>query len=129
MAAITRTSTWMVRVPAEPLDLALLERAQQLGLEIDPQAADLVEEERAAVGQLELAGLARVGAGEGALLVAEQLGLEQVSGIAARFTATKGWARRGLWLWMARATSSLPVPLSAVTSTVAWVCATWAIVS
>ena len=62
---------------AEPLDLALLERAQQLGLEVDAQAADLVEEERAAVGQLELAELARVGAGEGALLVAEQLGLEQ----------------------------------------------------
>jgi hypothetical protein len=61
----------------EPLDLALLERAEQLGLEIDPQAADLVEEERAPVRQLELAGLARVRPGEGALLVPEQLGLEQ----------------------------------------------------
>ena len=38
--------------------------------------ADLVEEERAAVGQLELALVAELGAGEGALLVAEQLALE-----------------------------------------------------
>ena len=53
----------------------------------------------------------------------------KVSGIAARFTATNGCSRRGLWLWMARATSSLPVPLSALTSTVAGVWATWAIVS
>jgi len=36
--------------------------------------ADLVEEDRAAVGQLELAGLLAQGAGEGPLLVAEELG-------------------------------------------------------
>jgi hypothetical protein len=39
--------------------------------------ADLVEEERAAVGLLEAADAAAVGAGEGALLVAEELGLEE----------------------------------------------------
>ena len=39
--------------------------------------ADLVEEQRAALGQLEAAPLARLRAGEGALLVAEQLGLDQ----------------------------------------------------
>ena len=61
----------------QPLHLALLERAQQLGLEIDPQGAHLVEEERAPVGELEPAQLARVRAGEGPLLVAEHLRLEE----------------------------------------------------
>ena len=32
---------------ADPLDLALLDRAQQLGLQVEPQVADLVEEQRA----------------------------------------------------------------------------------
>ena len=42
------------------------------------QIADLVEEDRAVVGRLELADLELVGAGEGAALVAEQLALQQV---------------------------------------------------
>jgi HlyD family secretion protein len=41
---------------------------------------DLVEEERAAVGGLEQAGARGLGVGEGAALVAEQLGLDQVLG-------------------------------------------------
>ena len=55
----------------------LLQDAQQLGLERERQLADLVEEQGAAVGLLEQAGLARDGAGEGAALVAEQLALGQ----------------------------------------------------
>ena len=47
---------------AHGLDVLLLQRAQDLGLGLEAHVADLVEEERAAVGQLELA-LAR---GEGA---------------------------------------------------------------
>src|SRR6266436_9518976 len=39
-------------------------------------------------------------------------------GIAAQFTATKARAERGERLWMARAMSSLPVPVSPVISTV-----------
>ena len=39
---------------ADALDLALLDRAQQLGLQIEPQVADLVEEQRAARRELEL---------------------------------------------------------------------------
>ena len=42
---------------ADALDLALLDRAQQLGLQVEPQVADLVEEQRAAGGHLELAEL------------------------------------------------------------------------
>ncbi len=62
---------------ADALELALLDRAQQLDLHLDGDLADLVEEQRAAVGELEPPGLARRGAGERALLVAEQLRLHQ----------------------------------------------------
>ncbi len=40
---------------ADPLDLAFLDGAQQLGLQVRLEVADLVEEQRAAVGELELA--------------------------------------------------------------------------
>ncbi len=49
------------------------------------------------------------------------------SGSAAQFTATKGRPARGLSSWSARATTSLPVPLSPRSSTVARLGATWAI--
>ena len=51
---------------ADAEDDALLQRAQELDLEVQRQLADLVEEERAPVGRLELAGARRDGAGEGA---------------------------------------------------------------
>ncbi len=60
-------------VRAHALDLALLQRAQQHRLQLQRQVADLVEEERAAVGDLELAGAVARGAGEGAGDVAEEL--------------------------------------------------------
>ena len=78
MAATRRTSTRCVLRAAEPLELLLLEHAQELGLERRRDVADLVEEERAAVRQLEAADLLRDRPGEGALLVAEQLALQQV---------------------------------------------------
>src|SRR5690606_8281616 len=62
---------------AEPPDLALLEGAQELDLERGRHLAELVEEECAAGGRLEEAGLVTLGAGEGASTVAEELGLEQ----------------------------------------------------
>ena len=65
---------------ADPLELALLEHAQQLDLHLVGDLANLVEEERAARGQLEAAGLGADRAGEGAALVAEELGLHQVLG-------------------------------------------------
>ena len=42
---------------ADALELALLQRAQELHLHLDRDLADLVEEERAAVGELEAARL------------------------------------------------------------------------
>ena len=62
---------------AQPVDLPLLEHAQQLDLRGQVDVADLVQEQRAAVGQLEAALLARLRARERALLEAEQLGFDQ----------------------------------------------------
>jgi hypothetical protein len=64
------------------------------------------------VGLLELARRGPARAGERALHVAEQLALDELDGMAAQFTSTNGFAARGECLWMARATSSLPVPFS-----------------
>ena len=46
---------------AEPLELPLLQDAQELHLRRGREVADLVEEERAAVGQLEAPLLLRAG--------------------------------------------------------------------
>ena len=72
-----RTSERKGRVAADAVELAVLEHAQQLHLRGGRHVADLVEEQRAAVGLLEAAGALAIGAGEGAALVTEQLGLEQ----------------------------------------------------
>ncbi len=66
--------------PADPLDHPLLEEAQQLDLQRQRNVADLVEEQGAALGQLDLADVRLDRAGERAALVAEQFGLEQVLG-------------------------------------------------
>src|SRR5690606_24714551 len=63
---------------ADPHDDLLLDGAQDLHLQVERHLADLVEEQGAAVGRLELARLVGDRAGEGALDVAEQLALEQV---------------------------------------------------
>ena len=62
---------------AEPLETAIFEHAQQLGLRDERQVADFVEEQRAVVGQFQPPRFAVVRAGERALLVAEDFGLEQ----------------------------------------------------
>ena len=65
---------------ADPLERPVLQHAQELGLHVDAELADLVEEQRAAVRRLEPAGARRDGAGERAFLVAEQLALDQGGG-------------------------------------------------
>ena len=57
---------------------ALLNRAQQLALHRQRKVADLVEEQRAAVGRLKEAFAVVVGAGERALAIAKELGFEQL---------------------------------------------------
>ena len=64
-------------VAAEALEFLFLQHAQEFRLQLERNVADLVEEQRAAVGQLEAADLLRDRAGERALLVAEQLAFEQ----------------------------------------------------
>ena len=84
MAQSTRTSTSISHLAAEPPQPPLLEHAQQLRLQLDGNLTHLVEEERAAVGQLEHARAALIRAGEGAALVAEDL---------ATPSAWPGWTR------------------------------------
>ena len=62
---------------ADPHDLAFLQHPQDLGLEQGRNVADLVEEDRAAVGLLQQPLFLILRAGEGALLEAEQLRFEQ----------------------------------------------------
>ena len=64
---------------AERRDLAALDDAEQLGLQRQRQLADLVEEDGAAVGHLQQALALGVGAGEGALGVAEELRLHELA--------------------------------------------------
>ena len=66
----------MRAVAADPLDREILDGAQQLGLRRQRQVGHFVQEQRAAVGVLELAAPA-ADAGGRAILDAEQLGLEQ----------------------------------------------------
>ena len=63
---------------AESLDLTLLQDAQQLGLQRQAHLGDLVQEQRTALGLLELPRRGSVGPREGALLVAEEHRLEHV---------------------------------------------------
>src|SRR5215467_1862679 len=76
--------------PTHPLDLALLQEAQQLHLERQAHLRDLVQEQGAAVGHLHLALALGMGAREGALLVTEQLALQQGLGDGAAVDGHEG---------------------------------------
>src|SRR5690606_36117663 len=65
-------------VRTDATDLRALERTQQLGLQVELEITDLVEEQRAPVGFLEHAFASLGRAREGASLVPEQRGLDQV---------------------------------------------------
>jgi hypothetical protein len=59
-------------------ECALLDQAEQLYLHQHRQLTDLVEEQDAIAGPFDIPVITRLGAREGALLVAEQLALDQV---------------------------------------------------
>ena len=61
----------------EALDFPFLQSAQKLGLQVEREFADFIEEERALVREFEAAHFAGDGSGKRALLVAEQLALDQ----------------------------------------------------
>ena len=67
-------------VAAHVHEAAVLEDAQDLGLHVHAHGADLVEEEGATVGYFEEAFLGGDGGGEGAALVAEEGGFEELGG-------------------------------------------------
>jgi hypothetical protein len=71
-----------------------LQHAQQAHLGRGGEITDFVEEDRAAVGQLETALALLLGAREGSLLVAEELGLDDGLGRAAQLTRMNGFAAR-----------------------------------
>ena len=103
---------------ADRIDLALLDGAQELDLRVERQLADLVEEQRAAVGLDELADVALGRAREGALLVAEQDRLDQVLGDRAAIDGDEGLALAvARALDGARDSTSLPTPDSPSIST------------
>ncbi|MNN35012.1 hypothetical protein D3C81_1488480 [compost metagenome] len=61
-----------------PADTAILQQLEQFGLQHQVHFADFVEEQGTAVGGLYQAQPSLLGIGEGALLVAEQFGFQQV---------------------------------------------------
>jgi hypothetical protein len=79
-----------------------LERAQEAGLKRARELADLIEEQRAAVGLLEHAEAALRRAREGALLVAEQLAFDELGGDRAAVQRHEGAAAAALIVESAR---------------------------
>ena len=109
---------------ADALELLLLQHPQQLHLQRVADRVDFVEKDRAAVGRLEAAGPILDGAGERPFDVAEQFAFEQALAEGAAVDADVRPGLRGLSSWTALATSSLPVPVSPSSRTVAWLPAT-----
>jgi hypothetical protein len=76
-------------------DFAVLQDAQQLGLQLQRQLTHLVQEERAAIGLLEGALAPGLRSGEGAFLMAEQLALDQRRGQRGAVDRDKGLTGAG----------------------------------
>src|SRR6185369_14503602 len=89
------------RVRAHRLDLAFLQRAQQLGLNPQRHVGDFVQEKRALVRELEFSDAAMpVGAGVRAILCAEELDLHELLGNRGDIDADEmpvGARRRGVY--------------------------------
>ena len=104
-------------VAADRADLPFLQGPQQFGLHRQRHLADFVQQQRAAVG-LQEQPLRSARASVKAPRAWPNNSLSSsVSGKAAQLTATNGCRAPPALLWIARATSSLPVPLSPVIST------------
>src|SRR5262245_20188770 len=63
---------------SDPVKFPFLQKPQELGLKFQRDIADLVEKDRAAMGQFDLARLATVCAGKRALFMAEQFALQEL---------------------------------------------------
>jgi hypothetical protein len=69
-----------IALAAQPRELAVLEHLQELGLQTRMHLADLVQEDGALIGILELAELPLLGSRERALFEAEELALQELRG-------------------------------------------------
>src|SRR5690606_7213571 len=78
---------------SDTIEVAVREHAQQARLQLGRHVADLVEEQRAALGLLEAAAAHGGGAGEGAAFVAKEFGLEQVARDGRRVEGDEGLVR------------------------------------
>jgi hypothetical protein len=67
-------------VAADALEFLILEQPEDFPLRCQWHVSNLVQKNRAAVALFEFTNSAAIGAGEGALLVAEQLALQQALG-------------------------------------------------
>ena len=75
---------------AQPLEGALFEHAQELGLHAGRERGHFVEDDRAALRHFEAAGLARHRAGESAAFVAEKFGFDELGRKAGAINFQKG---------------------------------------
>src|SRR5467141_2926395 len=80
---------------AETHEFALLNHAQKFGLRFGANGGDFIEENGALIGDFEEALLGSNGAGEGALHMAEKLGLQEIHGDRSRIYGHKGFVRAG----------------------------------
>ena len=95
VAETIHTSTGSARVPPRRRTTPSSRTLSSFACRAGGKQPDLVEEQRPAMRDLEEPGLGLARVRERAALVAEQLGLEQGSGIAAQLTSTNGAARAG----------------------------------
>src|SRR5690348_3063275 len=65
---------------AQPLELPLLQDAQELRLQLQRNIANFIQKQRSLIRQLDPANLLSDGAGKGAALVAKQFTFEQATG-------------------------------------------------
>ena len=111
-------------VTAETVELLLLEHPQHLTLRQGGKVGDLIEEQGPARALLELADPLPVSAGERPALVAEKLAFEQGLRYSSAVDRQERTGCSPAVLIKRRATSSLPVPLSPLMSTVSSCAAT-----
>jgi hypothetical protein len=110
---------------AHALEAALLQHAQQLGLQLGFELADLVEKQGSPIGQLEATAMVRHGAREGPLFVPEHLAFEERLRDGRAVDGDERPCGPPAFAVQARDSTSLPVPLSPSSSTVASVAATF----
>ena len=96
---------------AHALDRARLERAQEARLHVEREIANLVEEQRAPVRELESPARPAT-APVNAPRACRRAGSISVGATAAQSNTTNGPKRRGDASWMLRAMTSFPVPVS-----------------